>query len=93
MYWPPSADQSESQLDRESVVQNDHSTQMNQNVAKVFNVTMPTLRQVWPDLPRLRCRPYLISYSELATTTSPRITQNNTSCQTRSAVPRSQNHW
>src|SRR4029450_928837 len=45
-YLPPSADQSDSHSASESAVQNDHSTQMNQKVAKVFSVTRPRLLQV-----------------------------------------------
>ena len=45
----------------DSLVQNDHRMQMNQNVAYVLAMVMVLLCQVQAALPRLRLRPYLIS--------------------------------
>src|SRR6266508_2932437 len=77
VYLPPRACHSDTQSDSDSAVQKDHSTQMIQKVAKVLTVSNAKLRQVFADVPRLRLRPYLISFFFLMIRRPPRITQNS----------------
>src|SRR5687768_17414721 len=53
---PPRADHSENQSDSDSLVQNDHNTQMHQNVANDLSVSMARPCHVCFVLPRLRLR-------------------------------------
>ena len=61
VYGPWTADQSDSQSVIDSEVQNDHNTQMNQNVAYALAEFRAIRRQVHTGWPSERLRPYLIS--------------------------------
>ena len=82
------ADHNDSQSPIDSAVQNDHSTQMNAEHA--VGLAAVSTRRARATTRRFRrgCRlPAVacISYSALTTTSTPRIAQNSTSCQVRTA--------